>query len=102
MSLHDPEHSATTLSHSSEKPRHAQSPESPRRVSRWAAILRLRGKPALIICGQILLQIAAWGFFAVVRARGFLAVPQIATGGFKAIAWFSTQVSTYIAAFSSL
>ncbi|KAJ7167164.1 hypothetical protein C8R43DRAFT_1232157 [Mycena crocata] len=40
------------------------------------AVLRtLRGWPAWVIAGHILLQIVAWSFFIVVEARGHIAVP---------------------------
>lgn len=71
-----------------------------------AFLSKLTGWPAIVIGGHLILQAAAWGFFAVVEARGFLALP------YSSAAWarnhthpvtlVSTLISTALAAASSL
>ncbi|KAJ6550183.1 hypothetical protein B0H19DRAFT_1265044 [Mycena capillaripes] len=40
-----------------------------------AFLSKLLGWPAIVIGGQLILQAAAWGFFAVVQSRGLIALP---------------------------
>ncbi|KAF7363230.1 hypothetical protein MVEN_00675900 [Mycena venus] len=44
---------------------------------------KLRGWPAYRICGQIILQAGAWGFFAALQSRGGIPLP------YKSAAWAS-------------
>ncbi|KAJ7495030.1 hypothetical protein FB451DRAFT_362125 [Mycena latifolia] len=63
------------------------------------------GWPALVIAGQILLQVWAWSFFAVVQSRGFIALPYSSAYWAKAnphlVTLLSTLISTLLAACSS-
>ncbi|KAF7349080.1 hypothetical protein MVEN_01430000 [Mycena venus] len=45
---------------------------------------RLIGWPAVVICGQLALHIAAWGFFTAVRKWGIIPLPYVTAVGFKA------------------
>ncbi|KAJ6535713.1 hypothetical protein B0H19DRAFT_1271436 [Mycena capillaripes] len=44
---------------------------------------RLIGRPAFFICGQLLLQIAAWGFFIAVQKRSYILLPYVTAVGFR-------------------
>ncbi|KAJ6477226.1 hypothetical protein DFH09DRAFT_1467888 [Mycena vulgaris] len=66
---------------------------------------RLMAWPAIIIIGQLILQLAAWGFFAVVEVRGFIVLPpssaEWARNHAHPVTLISTVVSTCLAACSS-
>ncbi|KAJ7733928.1 hypothetical protein B0H16DRAFT_1578639 [Mycena metata] len=85
----------------------AQTPlrRSGRKFELRSFLSKLLGWPAIVIAGQLGLQLAAWTFFAVVQSRGSIALP------FRAAAWVQdhvhtvtfifTQISTILAACSS-
>ncbi|KAK7058133.1 hypothetical protein R3P38DRAFT_3547581 [Favolaschia claudopus] len=66
---------------------------------------RLIGWPGAVICGQLLLQTLAWGFFGTVQHRGGIALPHGLAVSAKdnphTVEWISTQVSTILAFFST-
>ncbi|KAJ7031279.1 hypothetical protein C8F04DRAFT_1263102 [Mycena alexandri] len=66
---------------------------------------KLLGWPAIIIAGQLMLQLAAWTFFAVVQSRGSIPLPSPAAawvqGHVHTVTFISTQISTILAACSS-
>jgi hypothetical protein len=66
----------------------------------------LMGWPAIVIVGQLLLQLAAWGFFAVVEVRGSIALPpssaEWARNHTHPVTLISTVISTCLASCSSL
>ncbi|KAJ7458062.1 hypothetical protein FB451DRAFT_1273637, partial [Mycena latifolia] len=63
------------------------------------------GWPVLVICGQVIIQIFAWSFFAVVQSRRFIALPYSAASWAKdnphLLTLLSTLISTALAAWSS-
>ncbi|KAJ7458140.1 hypothetical protein FB451DRAFT_1406453 [Mycena latifolia] len=63
------------------------------------------GWPALVICGQVIIQVFAWSFFAVVQSRGFIALPYSTASWAKdnphLVTLLSTLISTALAAWSS-
>ncbi|KAJ7451314.1 hypothetical protein FB451DRAFT_706684 [Mycena latifolia] len=63
------------------------------------------GWPVLVICGQVIIQIFAWSFFAVVQSRRFIALPYLAASWAKdnphLLTLLSTLISTALAAWSS-
>ncbi|KAJ7877881.1 hypothetical protein B0H13DRAFT_2546065 [Mycena leptocephala] len=65
----------------------------------------LMGWPAIVIVGQLLLQLAAWGFFAVVEVRGSIALPpssaEWARNHTHPVTLISTVISTCLASCSS-
>jgi hypothetical protein len=67
---------------------------------------KLIGWPAIVIGGQLVLQMAAWGFFAAVEKRGFIALPYSTAAWVKAnahpVTVIFTLISTVLAACSSL
>jgi hypothetical protein len=64
------------------------------------------GWPTIVICGQLILQIAAWSFFVVVQRREFIALPYTTAVWVKAhgrlVTVIFTGISTALAACSSL
>ncbi|KAK7028731.1 hypothetical protein R3P38DRAFT_2937949 [Favolaschia claudopus] len=74
---------------------------SPRNFFSIHFFSRLFGWPGIIVLGQLLLQILAWGFFAFVQHRGGLALPLAWAASAKAnphsVQWVSTQVATILA-----
>ncbi|KAJ7212813.1 hypothetical protein B0H12DRAFT_1079372 [Mycena haematopus] len=40
-----------------------------------ALLSKLRGPMGIVVCGQMILLITAWGFFSAVQTRGFIALP---------------------------
>ncbi|KAK7043428.1 hypothetical protein R3P38DRAFT_3308996 [Favolaschia claudopus] len=66
---------------------------------------RLIGWPGAVICGQLLLQSLAWGFFGAVQTRGGIALPHELAVSAKdnphTVEWISTQVSTILAFLST-
>ncbi|KAJ7673859.1 hypothetical protein DFH06DRAFT_1445368 [Mycena polygramma] len=63
----------------------------------WAFLSKLIGPPGIVICGQIILQLIAWGFFAAIESRGFISLPSVA--GFPPATWF--EPLTYVFAWIS-
>ncbi|KAF8194767.1 hypothetical protein K438DRAFT_1968712 [Mycena galopus ATCC 62051] len=63
------------------------------------------GPPGIVICGQFILQILAWGLFAAVERRGFIALPVSAANWVKKyghpVTIIATLISTALAACSS-
>ncbi|KAJ7652792.1 hypothetical protein DFH06DRAFT_1205694 [Mycena polygramma] len=81
----------------------------PRRRGRFrlgAFVRKLIGWPAVVICGQMILQSAAWGLFGVVQSQGFIALPHPAAGWVRnnphVITLVFTQISTILSAISSI
>ncbi|KAK7002280.1 hypothetical protein R3P38DRAFT_3042215 [Favolaschia claudopus] len=74
---------------------------SPRNFFSIHFFSRLFGWPGIIVLGQLLLQILAWGFFAFVQHRGGLALPLAWAASAKAnphsVQWVSTQIATILA-----
>ncbi|KAJ7625171.1 hypothetical protein B0H17DRAFT_1218861 [Mycena rosella] len=66
---------------------------------------KLLGWPGMVICFQVLLQIGAWSFFAVVEARRSVALPYSSAVWVKAnprtVTHISTLISTILASCSS-
>ncbi|KAJ7702771.1 hypothetical protein B0H17DRAFT_1127712 [Mycena rosella] len=54
------------------------------------------GWPVFVICGQLILQTVAWGFFAAVEHRGFIALPVGLAAEVKAHAHYVTMISTMV------
>ncbi|KAJ7463337.1 hypothetical protein FB451DRAFT_1494381 [Mycena latifolia] len=70
------------------------------------AFLRiLLGWPALVICGQLTLQLMTWSFFLVIESRGVIALPHASAAWARAnphlVTLLSTLISTFLAACSS-
>ncbi|KAJ7451318.1 hypothetical protein FB451DRAFT_1566220 [Mycena latifolia] len=79
-----------------------------RRRGRFEPLSFLRmfvGWPAVVICGQVIIQVFAWSFFGVVQSRGFIALPYSAASWAKdnphLLTLLSTLISTALAAWSS-
>ncbi|KAJ7721428.1 hypothetical protein DFH07DRAFT_1067595 [Mycena maculata] len=82
-----------------------ESPLTPPRKRARRSCSKLIGWPAIVILGQVLLQVIGWGFFVVVRARGQVPLP------FESAVWvadnphlvtlLATLISTVLAGFSS-
>ncbi|KAF8188943.1 hypothetical protein K438DRAFT_967177 [Mycena galopus ATCC 62051] len=86
---------------------HRRIPRQPRRKSlSWQFLSKLMGWPAIVICGQLILQAVAWGFFLVVQRRGGISLPHRLAASAKAnphiVEWISTQIATILAFFSTL
>ncbi|KAJ7724367.1 hypothetical protein B0H16DRAFT_1785975 [Mycena metata] len=68
-------------------------------------ISKLLGWPAIVIGGQLTLQLAAWTFFAVVQSRGSVPLPFSAASWVQdhvhTVTFIFTQISTILAACSS-
>ncbi|KAJ7167061.1 hypothetical protein C8R46DRAFT_1351244 [Mycena filopes] len=83
----------------------AQGSGSGRRFELRGFLSKLLGWPGMVIAGQLMLQLAAWTFFAVVRTRGSIALPVTAAAWVQAhthtVTFIATQVSTVLAACSS-
>ncbi|KAF8214263.1 hypothetical protein K438DRAFT_1750324 [Mycena galopus ATCC 62051] len=66
---------------------------------------RLMGWPAVVICGQLILQAVAWGFFGFLESRRGVALPSHLAVWAKAnphtVQWISTQIATILAFFST-
>ncbi|KAJ6559627.1 hypothetical protein B0H19DRAFT_1234248 [Mycena capillaripes] len=66
---------------------------------------KLLGWPAIVMGGQMVLQMGAWGFFAAVEKRGFFALPYSTAAWVKAnahpVTVIFTLISTVLAACSS-
>jgi hypothetical protein len=93
-------------------------PQRPRDASIPAALVKLKcrrkflswtkfwGWPTVVISGQLLLQIIAWGFFTAVQSQGSIALPPPLAASAKAnphiVGWISTQISTIFAFLSTL
>ncbi|KAF7343703.1 hypothetical protein MSAN_01950400 [Mycena sanguinolenta] len=64
------------------------------------------GWPGVVICGQIILQTVAWGFFCFLELRRGVALPSQWAAWAKAnphtVQWISTQIATILAFFSTL
>ncbi|KAF7369672.1 hypothetical protein MVEN_00298300 [Mycena venus] len=85
----------------SEKPIY---PPQRRRFETRAFLSKLLGPPGIVILGQLLLQIAAWGFFATINSRDFIPIRSLGpdpTSWFKLITWVCNQISTALAGCSS-
>ncbi|KAJ6490018.1 hypothetical protein C8R45DRAFT_1138953 [Mycena sanguinolenta] len=54
----------------------ADQSNGPKQFKLWAFLSKLRGPPGIVVCGQLMLLIAAWGFFAAVQTQEFIALPQ--------------------------
>ncbi|KAF7348689.1 hypothetical protein MVEN_01387700 [Mycena venus] len=67
---------------------------------------RLKGWPAMIICGQLLLQALAWGLFAWLQTQRGVALPYRLAGQAKAhphiVDWIATIIATILAFVSTL
>jgi hypothetical protein len=61
-----------------------------------AFLSELWGWPGLVIGGQLILQSLAWGFFAVIQRRGFVALPLSVALSAQAHPHLVTQISTLI------
>jgi hypothetical protein len=73
--------------------------------SLWGFLSKFWGLPGIVICGQLLLQGAAWGFFGAIWLRGLISIPSFGLPPavwFKPVAWLCTQISTGLAGLSSL
>ncbi|KAJ6617244.1 hypothetical protein B0H10DRAFT_1327543 [Mycena sp. CBHHK59/15] len=74
-------------------------------ASKCGHLFRNSWMPAIVICGQIILQVLAWSFFAVVESRGFIALPYSTAAWAKThahpVTLVSTLISTVLAACSS-
>ncbi|KAJ6505678.1 hypothetical protein C8R47DRAFT_133960 [Mycena vitilis] len=81
-------------------------PRRRRRFRMGAFVRKLIGWPAVVICGQMILQSAAWGLFGVVQSQGFIALPHPAAAWVKnnphVITLISTQISTILSAISTI
>ncbi|KAJ7459354.1 hypothetical protein FB451DRAFT_1563720 [Mycena latifolia] len=70
-----------------------------------AFLWMLLGWPALVICAQVIIQVLAWGFFALVQSRGSIPLPYSTASWAKAnpriLTLLSTLVSTGLAAYST-
>ncbi|KAJ7739588.1 hypothetical protein B0H16DRAFT_1758791 [Mycena metata] len=78
----------------------AGKPQASRRGSGRKFVLRgflskLLGWPAIVIAGQLILQLAAWTFFAVVQLKESIPLPA------PAAAWVEGNVHTVIASFNA-
>ncbi|KAJ6452440.1 hypothetical protein C8R45DRAFT_1040655 [Mycena sanguinolenta] len=71
----------------------------------WAFLSKLQGPPGIVICGQLILLITAWGFFAAVQTRGFIALPYSTASWVKAhthlVTFIFTMISTGLSLSSS-
>ncbi|KAJ6490978.1 hypothetical protein C8R45DRAFT_928806 [Mycena sanguinolenta] len=69
-----------------------------------AFVSKLWGPPGIVICGQLLLLIAAWGFFAAVQTRpgGFIALPSSKASWVTAHTRLVTSIFTMISTGLSL
>ncbi|KAJ7762904.1 hypothetical protein B0H16DRAFT_1528119 [Mycena metata] len=88
-----------------EKPFHAQAPRPRRRFNLRAFLWKLTGWPGIVIAGEILLQLATWSFFAIVRTRGSIPLEVEAAAWVQkhphTVTFCFTQISTILAATSS-
>ncbi|KAJ7268986.1 hypothetical protein C8J57DRAFT_329236 [Mycena rebaudengoi] len=67
-------------------------------------VSKLWGPAGIVILGQLILQAAAWGFFAAIWRRGLISVPSFnfdVVDSFQIIHWACTQISTGLAGCSS-
>ncbi|KAJ6453802.1 hypothetical protein C8R45DRAFT_1038892, partial [Mycena sanguinolenta] len=65
---------------------------------------KLLGPPGKVILGQLILQVAAWGFFATVWVKGFISISYFGLpqpSWYKPLGWVITFVSTGLAFCSS-
>ncbi|KAJ7734135.1 hypothetical protein B0H16DRAFT_1731973 [Mycena metata] len=89
----------------SEKPFTVLLPRSSRHFELGVFLSKLAGWPVIVIGGHLILQAAAWSFFAVVEARMFLALPYSSASWAMnhphPITLVSTLISTVLAAASS-
>ncbi|KAF7344271.1 hypothetical protein MVEN_01718400 [Mycena venus] len=64
---------------------------------------KLMGWPGVVICGQLMLQAVAWGFFGFLQLRRGVALPSQLAAWAKAnphtVQWISTQIATILAFF---
>ncbi|KAJ7232628.1 hypothetical protein B0H12DRAFT_1328025 [Mycena haematopus] len=71
-----------------------------------AFFFRLMGWPAIIICGQLILLIGAWGFFGLVQMREFIALSadnaQLVVDNPHRVTLIFTLISTILATWSSV
>ncbi|KAJ6553262.1 hypothetical protein B0H19DRAFT_1236293 [Mycena capillaripes] len=98
----DPPPSSTNLG--SEKNDHEKAYDA-RRFPLRRFLSKFWGLPGIVICGQLLLQGAAWGFFGTIWFRGLISIPSFGLPPavwFKPIGWLCTQISTGLAGLSSL
>ncbi|KAJ7021097.1 hypothetical protein C8F04DRAFT_1141897 [Mycena alexandri] len=76
-----------------------------RRFNPQAFLWKLTGWPGIVIAGQIMLQMAAWTFFAVVRRKGSIPLEWEAAAWVQShphtVTFCFTQISTILAATSS-
>ncbi|KAJ6453951.1 hypothetical protein C8R45DRAFT_1192392 [Mycena sanguinolenta] len=80
------------------------SDNSPRRFDAWLFLSRLVGPPGEVILGQLVLQGAAWGFYAALWRREFISVPLSASlqvAQYKPVVWACTLASTILASRST-
>ncbi|KAJ7216804.1 hypothetical protein C8J57DRAFT_1396095 [Mycena rebaudengoi] len=74
------------------------------RYGRGTFASKLWGPAGIVILGQLILQTAAWGFFAVIWRRGLISVPSFnfdVVDSFQLIHSACTQISTGLAGCSS-
>ncbi|KAF7340569.1 hypothetical protein MSAN_02128400 [Mycena sanguinolenta] len=69
----------------------------PRQFEFWGFLAKLRGPAGIVICGQLILMITAWGFFAAVQTRGFIALPSSTALWINAHTHLVTVIFTAIA-----
>ncbi|KAF7366134.1 hypothetical protein MVEN_00490300 [Mycena venus] len=74
----------------------------PRKFVLRGFLSKLWGPPLYIICGQLMLQLATWGFFAYILSRRFLPLRDTATldDWYKPLTWLCTQISAGLASLS--
>ncbi|KAF8153590.1 hypothetical protein K438DRAFT_2026700, partial [Mycena galopus ATCC 62051] len=74
----------------------------PRKFELKCFLSKLWGPPLFVICGQLVLQVVSWGFFAYIQSRGLLPLRDTNTleDWYKPITWLCTQISAGLAAFS--
>ncbi|KAJ7318378.1 hypothetical protein DFH08DRAFT_819982 [Mycena albidolilacea] len=72
--------------------------------ARGAFVTKLLGPPGKVVIGQLILQVAAWGFFATIWAKGFISITHFGLpqpSWYKPLQWAITLVSTVLSFFSS-
>ncbi|KAF7344938.1 hypothetical protein MVEN_01656400 [Mycena venus] len=69
-----------------------------------AFVRKLFGPPGKVIIGQLILQVAAWGFFATIWAKGFISISHFGLPEpiwYKPLGWAITLASTALSFVSS-
>ncbi|KAJ7908570.1 hypothetical protein B0H13DRAFT_2016354 [Mycena leptocephala] len=101
----DPPASSTNLGSDKNDQETSYDSRSRGEFSLWGFLSKFWGLPGIVICGQLLLQGAAWGFFGAIWLRGLISIPSFGLPPavwFKPVAWLCTQISTGLAGLSSL